>query len=45
VSLSGSNPLPPMGTPGYPGPYGQGIASYTTTMSQLGIDAGVAYKF
>jgi long-chain fatty acid transport protein len=45
VSLSGSNPLPPMGTPGYPGPYGQGIASYTTTMSQLGIDAGVAYRF
>jgi long-chain fatty acid transport protein len=45
VSLSGSNPLPPMGTPGYPGPYGQGIASYTTTMSQLGIDAGIAYKF
>jgi long-chain fatty acid transport protein len=45
VSLSGSNPLPPMGTPGYPGPYGQGIASYTTSMSQLGIDAGIAYRF
>jgi long-chain fatty acid transport protein len=45
VSITGSNPLPPMGTPGYPGPYGQGIASYTTSMSQLGIDAGVAYRF
>jgi long-chain fatty acid transport protein len=45
VSITGSNPLPPMGTPGYPGPYGQGIASYTTSMSQLGIDAGIAYRF
>jgi long-chain fatty acid transport protein len=45
VSISGSNPLPPQGTPGYPGPYGQGIASYTTSMSQFGLDAGVAYKF
>jgi len=45
VSISGSNPLPPMGTPGYPGPYGQGIASYTTSMSQFSLDAGIAYKF
>jgi long-chain fatty acid transport protein len=45
VSQSGSNPLPPPGTPGYPGPYGQGIQSYTTSMSQIAIDAGVAYRF
>ena len=45
VSITGSNPLPPQGTPGYPGPYGQGIQSYTTSMSQFGLDAGVAYKF
>jgi len=45
VSLTGSNPLPPQGTPGYPGPFGQGIASYTTSMSQFSLDAGIAYKF
>jgi long-chain fatty acid transport protein len=45
VSVSGSNPLPPFGTPGYPGPYGQGIASYTTSMYQISVDAGVAYRF
>jgi len=45
TSISGSNPLPPMGTPDYPGPYGQGIASYTTSMTQVGLDAGIAYKF
>ncbi len=45
TSISGENPLPPMGTPGYPGPYGQGIASYTTSMTQVGLDAGIAYKF
>ncbi len=45
TSISGENPLPPFGTPGYPGPYGQGIASYTTTMTQVGLDAGIAYKF
>jgi long-chain fatty acid transport protein len=45
VSITGSNPLPPQGTPGYPGPFGQGIASYTTSMSQFGLDAGIAYKF
>ena len=45
VSITGSNPLPPQGTPGYPGPYGQGIQSYTTSMSQFGLDAGIAYKF
>ena len=45
TSISGSNPLPPMGTPGYPGPYGQGIASYTTSMTQIGLDGGIAYKF
>jgi long-chain fatty acid transport protein len=45
TSISGSNPLPPMGTPGYPGPYGQGIESYTTSMTQVGLDAGIAYKF
>jgi long-chain fatty acid transport protein len=45
VSITGSNPLPPQGTPGYPGPYGQGIASYTTSMSQFSLDAGIAYKF
>ena len=44
-STNGSNPLPPQGTPGYPGPYGQGIQSYTTSMSQSGLDAGIAYKF
>jgi long-chain fatty acid transport protein len=45
ASISGSNPLPPMGTPGYTGPYGQGIASYTTSMTQIGLDGGIAYKF
>ena len=45
ASISGSNPLPPFGTPGYPGPYGQGIASYTTSMTQIGLDGGIAYKF
>jgi long-chain fatty acid transport protein len=45
VSITGSNPLPPPGTPGYPGPFGQGIASYTTSMSQFSLDAGIAYKF
>jgi long-chain fatty acid transport protein len=45
TSLSGSNPDFPPGTPGYPGPYGQGIASYTTSMTQVGLDAGIAYKF
>lgn len=45
VSISGSNPLPPQGTPGYPGPYGQGIQSYTTSMSQFSLDGGIAYKF
>ncbi len=45
VSITGSNPLPPQGTPGYPGPFGQGIASYTTSMSQFSLDAGIAYKF
>src|SRR5512137_1876323 len=45
TSLTGSNPDFPQGTPGYPGPYGQGIASYTTSMTQVGIDAGIAYKF
>ena len=45
TSLTGSNPNFPQGTPGYPGPFGQGIASYTTTMTQVGIDAGIAYKF
>lgn len=45
ASLSGSNPLPPPGTPGYTGPFGQGIASYTTSMYQISIDGGVAYRF
>ena len=45
VSLTGSNPNPPQGTPGYSGPYGQGIASYTTSMSQFSLDGGIAYKF
>ncbi len=44
-SITGSNANPPYGTPDYPGPYGQGIASYTTTMTQVGLDAGIAYKF
>lgn len=44
-STAGSNPLPPAGTPGYTGPYGQGIASYATRMHQWEIDAGIAYKF
>ena len=45
TSITGSNPNPPMGTPGYPGPYGQGIQTYTTSMTQVGLDAGIAYKF
>jgi long-chain fatty acid transport protein len=45
TSISGSNPNPPQGTPGYPGPYGQGIASYTTSMSQWGLDIGIAHRF
>ena len=45
VTLTGSNPNPPQGTPGYSGPYGQGIASYTTSMSQFSLDAGIAYRF
>jgi long-chain fatty acid transport protein len=45
TSITGSNPNPPMGTPGYPGPYGQGIQTYTTSMTQVGIDAGIAYSF
>jgi long-chain fatty acid transport protein len=45
TSISGSNPFPPQGTPGYPGPYGQGIATYTTSMTQVSLDGGIAYKF
>jgi long-chain fatty acid transport protein len=45
TSVSGANANPPPGTPGYNGPFGQGIASYTTSMSQFGIDAGIAYRF
>lgn len=46
TSISGSNPLPPPGLdPTYTGPFGQGIASYTTSMTQVGLDAGIAYKF
>jgi long-chain fatty acid transport protein len=46
ASISGSNPLPPPGfDPTYPGPYGQGIALYTTSMSQFGLDGGIAYRF
>ena len=46
TSISGSNPLPPPGMdPTYPGPFGQGIASYTTSMTQIGLDGGIAYKF
>jgi long-chain fatty acid transport protein len=44
VTVTGSNPNPPMGTPGYSGPYGQGIASYSTSMSQFSLDGGIAYK-
>jgi long-chain fatty acid transport protein len=43
-SISGSNSLPPPGTPGYPGPFGQGIASYSTRMYQWELDAGISYK-
>ena len=45
VTITGSNPNPPMGTPNYNGPYGQGIASYSTSMSQFSLDGGIAYKF
>ncbi len=45
TSITGSNPLPPPGTPGYPGPFGQGIATYTTSMTQVGLDGAIAYKF
>jgi long-chain fatty acid transport protein len=45
TSLTGSNADFPQGTPGYPGPYGQGIATYTTSMTQVGIDGGIAYRF
>jgi long-chain fatty acid transport protein len=45
TSITGSNPNPPQGTPGYPGPYGQGIQTYTTSMTQVGLDAGIAYRF
>ncbi|HET8725731.1 MAG TPA: outer membrane protein transport protein [Anaeromyxobacteraceae bacterium] len=45
ASITGSNPNFPFGTPGYPGPYGQGIATYTTSMTQVGLDGGIAYKF
>jgi long-chain fatty acid transport protein len=47
TSISGSNAAPPQGLapPGYTGPFGQGIASYTTSMTQVGLDAGIAYKF
>ena len=46
VSISGSNANPPPGMiPGYTGPFGQGIASYTTSMSQFSLDGGIAYKF
>ena len=45
TSVSGANANPPQGTPGYNGPFGQGIASYTTSMSQFGIDGGIAYRF
>jgi long-chain fatty acid transport protein len=45
VTLSGSNPLPPPGTPGYPGPFGQGIQAYTIAMSQWSLDAGIGYRF
>jgi long-chain fatty acid transport protein len=36
-SISGSNPAPPPG--------GQGIPSYTTTMSQFQIDLAASYRF
>jgi long-chain fatty acid transport protein len=44
TSLSGNNPNPPPGTPGYSGPFGQGIASYTTSMSQWGLDIGISHR-
>ena len=44
TTLTGSNPNPPQGTPGYPGPYGQGIASYATSMSQWGLDIGISHR-
>jgi long-chain fatty acid transport protein len=45
TSISGANANPPPGTPGYSGPFGQGIASYTTSMSQYGVDLGIAHRF
>ena len=38
ASITGSNA-------GYPQQGGQGIATYTTSMTQVGIDGGIAYKF
>jgi long-chain fatty acid transport protein len=45
ASISGSNPNFPAGTPGYPGPFGQGIQSYSSRMYQWQIDAGLAWRF
>jgi long-chain fatty acid transport protein len=45
TSITGANANPPQGTPGYNGPFGQGIASYTTSMSQYGVDLGISYRF
>jgi long-chain fatty acid transport protein len=46
TSVTGSNPYPPQGLdPTYPGPYGQGIQTYTTSMSQYSLDAGIGYRF
>lgn len=45
VTVTGANANPPLGTPGYTGPYGQGIASYSTSMSQFSLDGGIAYRF
>ena len=45
ASISGSNPDFPAGTPGYPGPFGQGIQSYSSRMYQWQIDVGLAWRF
>lgn len=46
VTVTGANAALPYGfDPTNPGPYGQGIQAYSTSMSQYSLDAGVGVKF